>query len=210
MAFSQLKSIILAYTELKYHQQDIYQISSAEIGRVLRELNENNNRLLDHKSTHPPAVVPPPSSVTALLSTATPTVLTVSPVRYQLVSVTVTATPITTTTQQQPRTVVSASAEVKLPLDHDYSVQRGALRVVAGDGSAADKTTSVVVVLKEDVITRGINVSSVLAGTRDTPVISSRYFCSILYIAIHLVCSTLLVRYGTDGHQYRYQVPVPT
>ncbi len=181
MAFSQLKSIILAYTELKYHQQDIYQISSAEIGRVLRELNENNNRLLDHKSTNPPAVVPfppPPPSVTALLSTATPTMLTVSPVRYQLVSVPVTATSITTATQQQPRTVVSASAEVKLPLDHDYSVQRGTLRVVAGAGSA-DKTTSVVVVLKEDVITRGINVSSALAGTRDTPVISSRY--SALY-----------------------------
>jgi hypothetical protein len=200
VAVSQLKSIILAYTELKYHQQDIYQISSAEIGRVLRELNENNNRLLDHKSTNPPAVVPPPPpppSVTALLSTATPTVLTVSPVRYQLVSVPVTATSVTTTLQQL-RSVVSASAEVKLPLDHDYSVQRGALRVVAGEGSA-DKTTSVVVVLKEDVITRGINVSSALAGTRDTPVISSRYFCSIRYIAIHLVfrycCSTLLVRH---------------
>ncbi len=185
MAFSQLKSIILAYTELKYHQQDIYQISSAEIGRVLRELNENNNRLLDHKSTNPPPVVPPPP-VTALLSTATPTVLTVSPVRYQLVSVPVTATSITTTAQQQPRIVVSASAEVKLPLDHDYSAQRGALRVVAGEGGA-DKTTSVVVVLKEDVITRGINVSSVLTGTRDTPVISIRYFCSIRNIAIHLV-----------------------
>jgi hypothetical protein len=183
LALLQLKSIILVYTELKYHQQDIYQISSAEIGRVLRELNENNNRLLDHKSTHPPAVVPPPPSVTALLSTATPTVLTVSPVRYQLVSVPVTATSITTTTQQQPRTVVTASTEVKLPLDHDYSVQRGALRV-AGEGSSADKTTSVVVVLKEDEITRGINVSSVLSGTRDTPVISSRYFCSIRYTAI--------------------------
>jgi hypothetical protein len=194
VAFSQLKSIILAYTELKYHQQDIYQISSAEIGRILRELNENNNRLLDHKSTNPPAVVPPPPpppSATALLSTATPTVLTVSPVRYQLVSVPVTATSITTTTQQQPRIVVSASAEVKLPLDHDYSVQRGALRVVAGEGRA-DNTTSVVVVLKEDVITRGINVSSVLAGTRDTPVISSRYSCSIRYKAIHVVCG---VRY---------------
>ncbi len=188
MGFSQLKSIILAYTELKYHQQDIYQISSAEIGRVLRELNENNNRLLDHKSTNPPAVVQSPPSATALLSTATPTVLTVSPVRYQLVSVPVTATPITsTTTQQQLRSVVSTSAEVKLPLDHDYSVQRGALRVVAGEGGA-DKTTSVVVVLKEDVITRGINVSSALTGTRDTPVISSRYLCSIRYIAISLLC----------------------
>ncbi len=184
VAFSQLKSIILAYTELKYHQQDIYQISSAEIGRVLRELNENNNRLLDHKSTNPPAVVPPPPSVTALLSTATPTVLTVSPVRYQLVSLPVSATSISTT-QQQPRIVVSSSAEVKLPLDHDYSVQRGALRVVAGEGRA-DKTTSVVVVLKEDVITRGINVSSVLTGTRDTPVISSRYFCSIWYLHSYL------------------------
>jgi hypothetical protein len=191
VAFSQLKSIILAYTELKYHQQDFYQISSAEIGRVLRELNENNNRLLDHKSTNPPPVVPPPPSVTALLSTATPTVLTVSPVRYQLVSLPVTATSIATTTQQQPRIVVSASAEVKLPLDHDYSVQRGALRVVAGEGSA-DKTTSVVVVLKEDVITRGINASSVLTGTRDTPVISVRYSCSIRYKAIHVVCG---VRY---------------
>ncbi len=191
MAFSQLKSIILAYTELKYHQQDIYQISSAEIGRVLRELNENNNRLLDHKSTNPPAVVPPPPSVTALLSTATPTVLT-APVRYQLVSVPVTATSVTTT-QQQPRiVVVSSSAEVKLPLDHDYSVQREALRVVAGEGSA-DKTTSVVVVLKEDEITRGINVSSVLTGTRDTPVISVRYFCSLRYLHSHTFSFSLLL-----------------
>jgi hypothetical protein len=180
VAFSQLKSIILAYTELKYHQQDIYQISSAEIGRVLRELNENNNRLLDHKSTNPPAVVPPPPSATALLSTATPTVLTVSPVRYQLVSVPVTATSITTTTQQLPRNVV------KLPLDHDYSVQRGALRV-AGDGCSADKTTSVVVVLKEDVI----NVSSMLTGKGDTPVISTRHFFLLYTVHSHtLSCVT--------------------
>ncbi len=203
MAFSQLKSIILAYTELKYHQQDIYSISSAEIGRVLRELNENNNRLLDHKSTNSPAVVPPPPSATALLSTATPTVLTVSPVRYQLVSVPVTATSITTTSQQQPRIVLSSSAEVKLPLDHDYSVQRGALRVVAGEGGA-DKTTSVVVVLKEDVIARGINVSSVLTGTRDTPVISSRYFLLYTVHSRTLSCVTdilpvlcSLVRFST-------------
>jgi len=164
----QLKSIILAYTELKYQQQDIYQISSADIGRVLRELNENNNRLLEPKSVSPLLTHAPPASTT-VVTTAAPTVLS-APARYQLITLPVS---VQTKSSVQERTKVLSGDEVKLPLDHDYSIQatgRGPLG--ASGNEKADKATSV---LKKDVATQINGVSGVLAGKEDSSFANIRY-----------------------------------
>ena len=178
----QLKSIILACTELKYQQeqQDIYQLSATHISRLLRQLNENNNRLFDQKPDQksepaPVMVAPPAQAVAAAAVTttmATPMPLLSSPIRCQLVGVPVQS-------HLLPRQPISAVAEVTSnvnvgdrthQVDHAYSVlpAEGPLRVpVAG---VKDKATVVVVL-------RGANLTadSNRNGEESSAVVNNRY-----------------------------------
>ena len=193
----QLKSIILACTELKYQQeqQDIYQLSATHISRLLRQLNENNNRLFDQKpdqKSEPATVMvaPPAQAVAAAAVTttmATPMPLLSSPIRCQLVGVPVQS-------HLLPRQPISAVAEVTSnvnvgdrthQVDHAYSVlpAEGPLRVAG----VKDKATVVVVL-------RGANLTadSNRNGEESSAVVNNRYPTGTYTPDNNFICFTLL------------------
>jgi hypothetical protein len=151
----QLKSIILACTELKYQEEDIYQLSSVDISRVLRQLNENNNRLIDQKgeTSNPSAPsTPSPSQVATTTGTESetngkPVTLFASTGNCQLFRVprqlgnsSVVSSTDTLFTLPVSTTSANNSSEKVHRIDHAYSTQT--------EGGGSLQTSSVVVVVK--------------------------------------------------------------
>jgi hypothetical protein len=169
----QLKSIIRACTELKYQEEDIYQLNSVDISRVLRQLNENNNRLIDQKSENSSSSAPStPSPSPVVTSTGAtepeanlkPVALFASAGSCQLFRVprqlgipsVVSSTEASNTLPSL--TSVNNDGERVHRLDHAYTAQ-------SKDGSL--RPSSVVVVLKSgsEVIDRAVGSGNTEAGS---------------------------------------------